>query len=206
MSQQINWSLVKRAVDLSDVSPDAAGILLQEAINGSTVIVPVVCAEQPVVYGQSGYTDSADPRGVSARGHAQEGGKVTGLHVNVHTLPETKYRCTGVLVLTEDQSQGQTVVSVKVADREGRLVREWVALATGYGGGLNFDHVQASNGYKTDGSTELDLSGVTFMPPNLGPGAVFVSDSAGNPISDVVANLGLPGKRHIKIVVKYQER
>lgn len=209
----INWQLVKRALDLSEVDPGIAEIALREAIKGTrietgdtTVIVPAVTTEQPVVYGQNGYTDDGDPRGQSARGHAEKDGKVTGLHVNIHTLPDTKYRCTDVTVLSEDQSEGQTVVKIKVTDKAGRVVREWVALATGYGGGLNFDHVQPTNAYKNDGSVEHDLTGVTFMPPNLGPGAVFVSDSAGDPISDVVANLGLPGKRHIVIRVSFQER
>ena len=228
----VDWDIVKQAVEVAQVNDRAGELLLQQAMGcapsggctgeckpgccgsagsptGSTsgeTPVPEPTQEKPVIYGKDGYTDGRDPRDDTAKGHRQDSnGKITGIHVNVHTLPDIRFRCTSVQVMSEEKSMGQTVCYVTVKNRAGVIqCNERVVLATGYNGGLTFDAIlDAGNG---NVPVEHMLSGGPFNPPNLGPLAVFVADANGKPVSDVVGNLGLPYKRHINVLIEFTER
>lgn len=220
----IDWVLVRQAAAIEPTNALAAELLLKQAMGcdtekpgcggcdsnccgGNVTLVEKQTTEQAVIYGKGGMAGGDDPRQESARGHKQDAnGKIIGMHVNVHVLPNTLYRCTNVAVISEEASKGQTVCFVSVKNKNGQVAaNERVVLATGYNGEVDkWDAIlDPGNG---NIPVQHMLSGAGFNPPNLGPLAVFVADSQGKPISDVVANLGLPYKRHVNVVIELQER
>lgn len=192
--------LIRRASTIIDAE-DAV-----ENPGGPTIPVDPV-GEQAVVYGVNGFTNILDPRLPDATRHSLSGeGKVVDMNLTVHVLPQTKYRCTKVYVLGEDEAQGKTIATVEVRNRDGNLVGDTVILATNYQGGIEqFDDRIPSKGDKIPVEHIISNS---FGPPSFGPLAIYLQGPGGptDIASDVVGSLGLPGGRHVSFFLVFTER
>jgi hypothetical protein len=175
-------------------------------IPDTTVVVPPGPeVSEPVVYGKDSYTDEFDPRLPDATRHSLVAGKVSDIHLMVHVKPNTKYRCTKVYVLGEEEAEGKTIATVSVYDKEGGLLCGSVVMATGYQGNTNQFDDRILSGDKVP--CEHIITAV-YSPPNLGPLAIYVCGDNDPALidSDVVGSLGLPGGRHVSFVIEYHER
>lgn len=140
-----------------------------------------------------------DPRAENCRGVAAYGGQVTGVELVFRPMPSTQYELLRAELIDEAAAAGNTVANCVVLDKNGVQTGERVWLAwpwpeLGAGrmlpGNPNNQHM-ITNGY---------------TPPNLGPLALYVGDSEGEPISDVIGGVGLPWNRHVCFRMTWRER
>lgn len=169
--------------------------------------------EVETCYGCGGRSGPGDPRQPNAQKHERVGGIVKGVHLTVHVKPDTKYRCVNAYLIDEEQAKGQTVIFVSVKRRDGATANERVLMATGYQGGPDQfdDYLEPGNGrtspYEHTMADAHKGKGCSFVPPNLGPLAIFIAKPGTNePDSDVVGNLGLVEAHHHCFGLEYVER
>ena len=145
-----------------------------------------------------------DSRSQNAKLHAvNNDGKVTAMYVTVHFTQNAVYRCSFVRLIDEIEAQGKPIAYVLVEDKNNNPVQDaTIVLATGYHGEILFD---SAIPVRNDKQPREIVIGTSFVPPNLGPLAIYVSDSSGNIISDVVANLGLPFGRHVGFRIIFRQ-
>jgi hypothetical protein len=171
-------------------------------VETSDPVAPVITTtEKAVIYGKDNFTDSADPRRPNGRKHEMTNNKVTGIHLTVHANPDRKYKVTNFYLIDEDSASGQTVCKVRVKDKQGRDIPADVRLATGYNGQDDkFDD------YLTAGNANGEFVITNkFWVPALAPLAIVILEN-GKIVSDVAANIGLPGGHHVSFFCEMEIR
>jgi hypothetical protein len=141
----------------------------------------------------------ADPRAANCRGfQLGPDGRVTGVELQYREVAGSRYQLISASLIDEAQAQGNTVATCNVVDANGLPVSAPVYLAWPWPGldnrllpGNPDNRHMITNGYN---------------PPNIGPLALYVGDSKGNPISDVIGGLGLPLRRHVSYALVWRER
>lgn len=139
-----------------------------------------------------------DPRAENCRGFATSNGLVTGVLLQVDAHPATPYELLKVELIDEGAAGGTTVATCVVLDRNGVQMGERVYLAWPWPNLTEHALPGNPNGQHWIGNG--------YAPPNLGPLALYVGDTEGKPISDVVGGLGLPHDRHVSYRATWQER
>ena len=131
----------------------AALVLLGEADSAK----PPLPAQNdlPVIWGRDGLTGTDDPRMESASTHRMVDGKVEGVHLQVHVLPQTRYRIQSVEVIGESMAGGRTIAWVKQPSMED------VGLFMGYGGKTE----ELSNPLRHGAGQEIVVAN-PFNPPD----------------------------------------
>jgi hypothetical protein len=148
-------------------------------------------------------TVTADPRTPNARDLAQDAqGKVIGVYVDVLERPDSEYACTQVALLDEYQAQGNTIATVYVRDRAGRMLSEPVFLAWPWNGGESFGDGGLPG---TPGPPAVHMIKNAYTPPNRGPLAIYVGGK-GDIRSDIVGGLGLPLGHHVSYLITFERR
>lgn len=182
----INWTLVEEALRIRQTSPEAAEMLIKQAVLPSGGI--------PVGkdYGVGFYTDENDPRDDSAKRHEP------GVACNVLVLenPSTPYKCSFVQYFGPETQQGggRTLILTQQPDYEN------VILGTG-----SSDKRRDYDDWISHMPGQDIVITNKFAPPALGPCSVFLA--RGNEIiSDEVRGMGLPDGLHSVFVVRFERR
>jgi hypothetical protein len=140
-----------------------------------------------------------DPRAQNCRAfRVDAAGKVIGVELEYVPVPSARYELIQVVLIDETEAAGQTVANFTVLDKNGVQAYERVWLAWPWPtmtdrslpGNPNSQHM-ITNGYN---------------PPDRGPLAMYVGDTGGNTISDMVGGLGLPFNRHVCYYMTWRER
>lgn len=189
----INWDRVGLALEShKNGDSDTGAVLLLSAINGSSTPAEPPQPVRNVDWGKAGFTGVDDPRATSADHHGPNA-----IHLIVHERPDRPYRCANVEAYgpTHIKGGGRTVAYVNQPDGKS------VVLATGYHGvaGEYDSKILHAPGQ------EIVVT-AKFNPPNNGGLAIFLTDDAGNIISDEVGNLGLPGGQHFSFSLTFAKR
>lgn len=145
-----------------------------------------------------------DPRSSNARNLIiSPDSKVAGVYLAHHRNPDTRYYCARAKVLGEgDASGGQVVAKTWVYGKNKKPQEAWITLGIGYkGDDQHFDDTARKYGSYIEHPTVN-----AYIPPNLGPLAIFLTDENGTIISDVIGSLGLPYGRHISVEIDFRER
>ncbi len=143
----------------------------------------------------------ADPRADNCRGFAVDGaGLVSGVLLEVKPVPSSKYELVRAELVKEADATGNVVATCVVLDVNGIATAETVYLA--------WPWPTMADGKAPPGNPNGQhmMSGLPYDPPDMGPGALYVGDAAGKPISDVVGGLGLPYRRHVCYRLTWKER
>lgn len=204
---QVDWGLVKQALEVAQINESAAEHILLQAVGelepmDGPLTGGAIPEEKAVVYGRNGYTDEHDPRDLDCRSHAGKDGDRAAIWLQVHVNPESRYRCTRVEAIFDDDSCN---VYFFVMNHTGSMVPATGArLGSPYSGSAS----GFQNNWKAPASPDSIFMGPNskFWPPALGPLAAFVVDELGNIDSDVVGSIGLPQGDHMSFRVMFTER
>ena len=205
----VDWDLVKQALEIKQVNEKAAEYTLMQALGGAELdleveeiraAIPVTAAS--VDYGVSGYTDKDDPRQVSAKSHTNEAdGSPLTVHTLVLTNPGSEYKCTFVAAYGPKHQKGGGRTLILVDQGGGH---ETVMLGTGaYKDRGQYDDRIA---HLPGQDVVIAGDGVKFSAPGLGPASVFL-ERDGKIVSDEVRSMGLPGNgHHFVFEVRFEKR
>lgn len=205
--QRIDWDLIKTAYDMHVTQPAAAETLLTMALgmesHRKSGMGETPEPDKSVFYGKGGYTDVNDPREPDCQSHQFDGaGKPLAIHLGVMVRPSSKYRCSRVELLQNDESCNVYVI---VTNKSGgmvpsvntRMITGWRESDTDYD---SLIEAPASPGSFFMGRDSK------FYPPSLGPIGACVIDDSGNIDSDLVGSMGLSKGQHWSFRVYFQER
>jgi hypothetical protein len=143
---------------------------------------------------------SVDPRSENARAyHMNAAGMVDGVELVYQERPDTKYQLVQARLVDEASAGGNTVAKFVVIDCYGTPTSENVYLAWPWPG---MDGGKLLPGNQNSEHMIMNY----YVPPNIGPLAIYVGDSQGRIISDVVGGLGLPAKRHVSFYLAFRQR
>jgi len=157
-----------------------------------------------------------DPRHENCRGFRFDAnGKVVGINLEYRERPAARFYLKSVKLLDEYEAKGNTTATVYLYDKDGLPTEELVLLGYPWTGDLPVANLLSP------GSASRPVQHVIASPFDaaagvIGPLCIFVADRAGNPISDVIGGLGLPGyidprtKQgggvHVSFVATFMER
>lgn len=133
-----------------------------------------------------------DPRAPNCRFHSPDTEPVTGVWLTYHRIEGAKYWLKSVRLVDEHEAGGRHIITVLQPDGL------QVALATGYS--KDPDRFDAVIPHSPGQDLILDGHG---KPPDLGPYAVFLMDSNGKRVSDVIASFMLPRGHHVCYVCEF---
>jgi hypothetical protein len=143
---------------------------------------------------------SNDPRSDNAKAfHINGAGLVDGVELQYEEHPESTYQLVQARLIDEASAGGNTVAKFVVVDCFGTPISENVWLAWAWptlGDGKLLPGNQNSEHMITN----------YYIPPSVGPLAIYVGDNAGRPISDKIGGLGLPYKRHVSFYLAFRKR
>lgn len=143
----------------------------------------------------------SDPRTDNCKAFATNAaGMVTGVYLEVASILSSRYELVRAELVDEANAGGNTVATCAVLDANGIQTAETVYLAWPY--------PSMSDGKAPPGNPNNQhmMSGLTYNPPDMGPGALYVGDNSGAPISDIIGGLGLPFNRHVCYRLTWRER
>lgn len=153
-----------------------------------------------------------DPRAENCLGYAETNGKTTGVRLEFLPAPETKYELIRATLVDEVTAQGNIVATVQVLDKDNIAARVNCYLAWPWRG---WQFPQGFQDKLLPGNPNLPYQHMItnkYNPGGFGPSAepgplaVYIGDSQGNVISDVIGGLGLPGGRHVSYDLVFRER
>lgn len=141
-----------------------------------------------------------DPRTENAKAfHVNSANMVDGVELHYDARPWTTYQIVQARLVDEASAAGNVTAKFVVVDCNGVPVSENVYLAWPY--------PQLDGGKALPGNQNNEhMIYSTYQPPNIGPLAMYVGDSKGNIISDVIGGLGLPFNRHVSYYVAFKKR
>lgn len=154
-----------------------------------------------------------DPRTDKCKKFALSGGKVTGVALTVHAMPETKWQLVKVDLYDENDSRNETKCLTHVIERikvgtktieapaRAKCFLAWPIDSSG-----DPDSLEQ---WQLPGNVNQPYEHIitnTFSPPKKGPLAIFIGDDDGNIDSDVVGGLGLPDGRHVSYHLVFVQR
>ena len=154
----------------------------------------------------------SDPRSENCRGYAEVGGKVTGVKLEYLPALGTKYRLIRAELVDEVAAQGNVVANVQVLDRENIPARVNCYLAWPWQG---WQYPAGFENKVLPGNPSIPYSHMVtnaYNPkregPNAeaGPLAIYIGNSDGSVISDVIGGLGLPKGHHVSYDLVFKER
>lgn len=156
---------------------------------------------------------SNDPRASNCRAYSLDSqGKVNGVELVYEERPTSKYRLMLVQLIEEAAAANNTTATCSVLNKDNIPVADTVYLAYPYW------RAEDAEAHKKDPERLLQNKLVPGNPDNrhmilstynhnvIGPLALYVGDSAGNPISDIIGGLGLPDNRHVCFLATWKER
>ena len=142
----------------------------------------------------------ADPREWNCQGFNTDAqGRVTGVYLEYVPVPSARYELVRAELIDEAAARGNTVAIFTVLDAMGLPTAEKVYLAWPWPA-LDEGRLLPGN---QDGQ-HMIING--YSPPELGPLAMYVGDSAGEVISDMIGGLGLPDNHHVSFRLTWKER
>ena len=143
-----------------------------------------------------------DPRAANCRAfHLDASGKVDGIELVYQPVPSARYACISAQLIDEAAAQGNTVVTVRIYDKNGIETAERALMEWPYGG------PPAEDSPVGPGNTDNRFTTTSkYTPPTIGPLGFMVGDANKQPISDHIWGYGLPGGRHISGLVAFKER
>lgn len=143
---------------------------------------------------------TVDPRTANARAYQLDAaGRVVGVELVYDERPSTDYQLVQARLIDEASAGGNTVAKFAVVDCLGTPISENVYLAWPW---PSMNHGASLPGNQN--SEHMITS--PYTPPDIGPLAVYVGDSAGRINSDVIGGLGLPNKRHVSYYLAFRKR
>ncbi len=141
-----------------------------------------------------------DPRTDNAKAfHVNSNSQVDGIELVYQERPWTAYQLVQARLVDEASSGGNTVAKYVVVDCYGTPISENVYLAWAWP-----ELIGGSTLPGNQNSEHMIVNG--FSPPAIGPLAIYVGDSKGAVISDVIGGLGLPFKRHVSFYLAFRKR
>lgn len=142
-----------------------------------------------------------DPRAANCQAVAvNAAGQVTGVLLQVRPMPSARYELVRADLIDETAAAGNTVAKCVALDKNGIETGERIYLAWPWPG------MQDGKSLPGNPNGEHMLNGLTYNPPDIGPGALYVGDATGAPISDIIGGLGLPWNLHICFRLTWRER
>jgi hypothetical protein len=143
----------------------------------------------------------SDPRSDNAKAyHLASNGKVDGVQLVYVPNPSTQYELVHADLINEAEAAGGTVATFQVLDKNNVQTGERVFLAWPFPSLAN--HQLPGN----QNNQHMIVNGYDAAGGVIGPLALYVGDTNGNVISDVIGGLGLPNNRHVCFRVVWKER
>lgn len=140
-----------------------------------------------------------DPRAENCRRFELDHyGQVIGVALTHEARPETPYRLARAELVDEATAQGNTVATCRVLDAQGIQLAAPVRLAWPY--------PQLTYSALPGNQANQHVITNAYTPPSIGPLALYVSDSDGAPISDIIGGLGLPLGHHVSYALTWVAR
>lgn len=150
----------------------------------------------------------SDPRSENCRRVTVDSDNlITGVELHYLPAPQTKFELIRAQLIDERTAQGQTVASVQVLDATNLPLRVNCYLAWPWGG---WQYPNRFAERLLPGNPNYPYQHVITNKYNpstqSGPLAIYIGDSEGNVLSDVIGGLGLPAGRHICFDLVFRER
>jgi hypothetical protein len=148
---------------------------------------------------------STDPRAANCRAFAiSTDGLITGVDLDYLEQPATPYQLVRVELIDEAANGvgGPTVATCTVLDGDGLAVGARVYLAWPWPNLTNDADHRGLPGNPNGQHTIVNKC----YPPLIGPLALYVGDSNGQPISDIIGGLGLPLGHHVSYRATWRAR
>lgn len=147
-----------------------------------------------------------DPRAANCKAYSDLDGKVTGVMLEHIPVPDARFELVRVDLIDEASAANQQIASIHVLDAQHLPTPARVYLAWPW---HNWMYPQRFEEMGLPGNPNIPYQHVIsngYIPPLLGPTAIFVGDASGNVISDVCGGFGLPFNRHVCYSLIFRER
>jgi hypothetical protein len=145
---------------------------------------------------------TADRRAPNCRGFLYDAtGMVVGINLVHVPVPSAPYELLLAELIDEYASQGNTVVTVVVLNKDGVQTAERAFMA------WPFPALDAGESPVGAGNPSNQFAATSPFPSNvIGPLAFHVGDKDGNVLSEIIGGYGLPDRHHIGGRVTFRER